>query len=131
MATRPSALLLDEQAYHLTDTVLGAGGFATVYSATTATGELVAAKVVDRSGLSKEALARLESERETLLLAQHHPGIVRFIGSVLQVRDRPSRASELPAASQRISLAARISALIGGEALGQATAQKQSKELDA
>ena len=49
MATRPSALLLDEQAYHLTDTVLGAGGF------TTATGELVLAKVVDRSGRGSTA----------------------------------------------------------------------------
>ena len=42
----------------------------------------VAVKVVDRTRLSAESLAQLESEAEILQLAQSHPGVVAFYGSV-------------------------------------------------
>ena len=42
----------------------------------------VAVKVVDRTRLSAESLAQLESEAQILQLAQSHPGIVAFYGTV-------------------------------------------------
>ena len=71
--------------YSLTGRVLGQGGFATVYEARTADGEIAAVKVVhDVSTLSPATRERLEQENATLSLAQPHPNIVGFYGACIQ-----------------------------------------------
>ena len=67
--------------------ILGRGGFATVHVASEKDSPtLYAAKVVDRRSSSDWALGKLQSEIETLELAQahaRHPSIVRFYGAAV------------------------------------------------
>ncbi|KAL1504047.1 hypothetical protein AB1Y20_010457 [Prymnesium parvum] len=81
---RPDEVCVGGARYELSDRVLGAGGFATVYEARGPDGGLVAVKVVDRTHLSGQVRAQLSCEREALELAQAHPRIIRFYGEAVQ-----------------------------------------------
>lgn len=67
-----------------TNTLLGKGGFASVFLARSANGERGAAKVVDLRQQSTWATAKLKAEAANLRRGQTHKHIVHFYGEVRQ-----------------------------------------------
>ena len=65
-----------------TDVLLGKGGFASVFTASSSQGDKGAAKIVDLRQQSSWATAKLKSEADNLRRAQTHENIVTFHGEV-------------------------------------------------
>ena len=81
-----SRVEVNNNAWLITATLLGRGGFASVYRAFSAVGHntnRAAIKVVDlRKQRGKWAAEKLRLEQQALVAAQSHPNIVRFDGAV-------------------------------------------------
>lgn len=104
MAKPSSPIRCASEEWLLTGSILGRGGFATVYEAESSRGEQVAIKVIDREHSSKDTVTRVELERQTLLLAQPHPHIVRLFASVQQVTRPPPKHAYSPEAHSHLLL---------------------------
>lgn len=70
------------ETWEISSTLLGKGGFATVFRATGSRKQSAAVKVIDLREQSLWAQAKLRSEGDNLLRAQYHDNIVRFHGEL-------------------------------------------------
>ena len=71
---------MPDESYLVADTLLGKGGFASVYLAWSSKGESAAVKVVDCKQQSSWANGKLRSEVTTLRRAQTHENIISLLG---------------------------------------------------
>lgn len=82
MEELPETVNIEGQTWTVSSTLLGKGGFASVYQATSTSGVKAAMKVVDLRVQSSWATAKLRAEAENLRRAQTHDHIVGFYGEV-------------------------------------------------
>jgi len=82
MEDLPDLLHIDGQAWNITNTLLGKGGFASVFQARSSAGIKAAMKVVDLRLQSSWATAKLRAEADNLRRAQTHEHIVCFYGEL-------------------------------------------------
>ena len=75
-------LTLPDESYLVSDTLLGKGGFASVYLAWSSKGESVAIKAVDCNKQSAWAIGKLRTEATALKRAQQHENIVQLFGEL-------------------------------------------------